>query len=77
MRRESERQPIAESMTKKVLFVCMGNVCRSAAGEAVMRRFAEGFGVDVEVDSAATHNHHEGEPADPRMARAAEARDTS
>ncbi len=61
-------------MTKKVLFVCMGNICRSPAGEAVMQRFAEEFDVDVEVDSAGTHDYHVGEPADPRMAMAAEAR---
>ena len=35
---------------KRVLFVCMGNICRSPAGEAVMQRFAEEFGVDVDVD---------------------------
>jgi len=61
-------------MIKKVLFVCMGNICRSPAGEAVMRRFAEEFGVDVEVDSGGTHGYHVGEPADPRMQAAAEVR---
>ena len=61
-------------MTKKVLFVCMGNICRSPAAEAVMQRFAEEFGVDVEVDSAGTHDYHVGEPADQRMQSAAEAR---
>lgn len=61
-------------MTKRVLFVCMGNICRSPAGEAVMQRFAEEFRVDVEVDSAGTHDYHVGEPADPRMLAAAEAR---
>jgi protein-tyrosine phosphatase len=61
-------------MTKKVLFVCMGNICRSPAGEAVMRRFAEEFRVDVEVDSAGTHDYHIGKPADPRMKLAAESR---
>lgn len=61
-------------MTKKVLFVCMGNICRSPAGEAVMRRFAEEFGVDVEIDSAGTHGYHVGESADRRMMAAAEAR---
>lgn len=61
-------------MTKKVLFVCMGNICRSPAGEAVMQRFAEEFRVDVDVDSAGTHDYHVGEPADARMNAAAEAR---
>ncbi|QDV63404.1 low molecular weight protein-tyrosine-phosphatase [Crateriforma conspicua] len=61
-------------MTKRVLFVCMGNICRSPAGEAVMKRFAEEFGLDVEIDSAGTHDYHVGKPADPRMMAAAEAR---
>ncbi|MCG8649783.1 MAG: protein tyrosine phosphatase, partial [Pirellulales bacterium] len=61
-------------MTKRVLFVCMGNICRSPAGEAVMQRFAEEFRVDVHVDSAGTHGYHVGDPPDPRMKDAAEAR---
>ncbi len=61
-------------MTKKVLFVCMGNICRSPAGEAVMRRFAEEFRVDVDIDSAGTHGYHVGEPPDHRMRAAAEMR---
>ncbi len=61
-------------MTKRVLFVCMGNICRSPAGEAVMARFAEEFRVDVDVDSAGTHGYHVGEPADKRMQAAAELR---
>lgn len=60
--------------TKRVLFVCMGNICRSPAGEAVMNRFAEEFGVDVEIQSAGTHGYHVGERADPRMRTAAEDR---
>ncbi|MEO1618173.1 MAG: low molecular weight protein-tyrosine-phosphatase [Planctomycetota bacterium] len=59
---------------KRILFVCMGNICRSPAGEAVMQRFAEEFDVDVDVDSAGTHGYHEGELADARMRTAAEAR---
>lgn len=39
-----------------------------------MQRFAEEFGIDVEVDSAGTHGYHVGEAADPRMQAAAEAR---
>ena len=61
-------------MTKRVLFVCMGNICRSPAAEAVMLRFAEEFDVDVDVHSAGTHDHHVGERADSRMLAAAEAR---
>ncbi|MGB7343096.1 MAG: low molecular weight protein-tyrosine-phosphatase [Pirellulaceae bacterium] len=61
-------------MTKRVLFVCMGNICRSPAGEAVMKRFAQEFGADVEVESAGTHDYHVGKKADARMMAAAEAR---
>ncbi|MDM4014420.1 low molecular weight protein-tyrosine-phosphatase [Roseiconus lacunae] len=61
-------------MSKSVLFVCMGNICRSPAAEAVMKRFAEEFGADVSVDSAGTHGYHVGERADARMRAAAETR---
>ncbi len=61
-------------MAKRVLFVCMGNICRSPAGEAVMRRFAEEFRVPVEVESAGTHGYHIGERPDQRMRTAAESR---
>lgn len=61
-------------MSKRVLFVCMGNICRSPAGEAVMKRFAEEFRVPVDVDSAGTHAYHVGERADSRMRDAAETR---
>ena len=61
-------------MSKRVLFVCMGNICRSPAGEAVMKRFAEEFRVPVDVDSAGTHAYHVGEKADSRMRAAAESR---
>ena len=62
------------TMSKRVLFVCMGNICRSPAAEAVMKRFAEEFGLDVDVDSAGTHDYHIGKRADARMLKAAEAR---
>ena len=61
-------------MAKRVLFVCMGNICRSAAAEAVLKRYAEEFEVDVAVDSAGTHGYHVGERADARMRAAAESR---
>jgi protein-tyrosine phosphatase len=61
-------------MTKRVLFVCMGNICRSPAGQAVMQRFAEEYRLDVEIDSAGTHRHHIGEPVDVRMREAAASR---
>lgn len=60
----------------RVLFVCLGNICRSPSAEAVFRTcLAEsGFDDRVEVDSAGTIGYHAGEPADPRMQQAASAR---
>ncbi len=60
-------------MTTSVLFVCMGNICRSPLAEAAFRAEAERRGLDVMVDSAGTGGWHAGEPPD-RRARAAAAR---
>jgi len=49
-----------------VLFVCLGNICRSPLAEAAFRRAAEEAGLAVEIDSAGTANYHVGEPPDPR-----------
>lgn len=52
----------------KVLFVCMGNICRSPMAEGVFRRMLEGVGLveQVYVDSAGTHSYHIGAPPDSR-----------
>jgi len=52
----------------KVLFVCMGNICRSPTAEAVFRRRVQDAGLAdrVFVDSAGTHAYHVGEPPDRR-----------
>lgn len=59
----------------KVLFVCMGNICRSPTAEGVFRQLAEaaGLGGAIAIDSAGTHGYHVGEPPD-RRAQAAAAR---
>jgi protein-tyrosine phosphatase len=57
----------------RVLFVCLGNICRSPTAEATMRRLVAEAGLegDVEVDSAGTGSWHLGEPPDERAAQAA------
>ena len=59
----------------RILFVCLGNICRSPTAEAVLRALAarELPELGLEVDSAGTAGYHIGEPPDPRM-RAAAAR---
>lgn len=54
-----------------VLFVCMGNICRSPSGEAVMNKLVKRANLENEIicDSAGTIAFHEGEPADARMKR--------
>ncbi len=60
----------------KVLFVCMGNICRSPTAEGVLRHFLKKHKLDgrVEVDSAGTHGYHVGEAPDARTQRAAASR---
>lgn len=52
----------------RVLFVCMGNICRSPMAEGILRRKLRERGLEkqFEVDSCGTGGWHEGEPADPR-----------
>lgn len=52
----------------RVLFVCMGNICRSPVAEGVFRRMLEGAGLDnkIYVDLAGTHSYHVGAPPDAR-----------
>ncbi|WP_396592886.1 low molecular weight protein-tyrosine-phosphatase [Brevundimonas sp. R86498] len=56
-----------------VLFVCLGNICRSPLAEAALRAEAERLRLDLVVEFAGTGNWHIGEPPDPR-ARAVAAR---
>ena len=60
----------------RLLFVCMGNICRSPTAEGVMRALLREQGLEdvVEVDSAGTGDWHVGEPPDARASAAARAR---
>ena len=58
-------------MKSSVLFVCLGNICRSPLAEAAFRREAERLGLEVEIDSAGTGDWHIGYPPDPRAAAVA------
>jgi protein-tyrosine phosphatase len=49
-----------------VLFVCLGNICRSPLAEAAFREEASRIGLDVEIDSAGIGDWHTGEAPDPR-----------
>jgi protein-tyrosine phosphatase len=62
--------------TTRVLFVCMGNICRSPTAQGVFRHLVAEAGLDdaIEVDSAGTHAYHVNEPPDRRAQAAAERR---
>ncbi|MBS1269282.1 MAG: Low molecular weight protein-tyrosine-phosphatase YfkJ [Gammaproteobacteria bacterium] len=60
-------------MQVKVLFVCLGNICRSPTAEGVFRKLLEREELEsrVHVDSAGTHAYHVGAPPDQRAREAA------
>jgi protein-tyrosine phosphatase len=60
----------------RILFVCMGNICRSPTAEGVMRHLLAERGLEdeIEVESAGTGGWHAGSPPDARSTRAAAAR---
>jgi low molecular weight protein-tyrosine phosphatase len=60
----------------RILFVCMGNICRSPSAEGVFRNLlaARAPQLTVEIDSAGTHDYHVGEPPDDRAIAAARRR---
>ena len=53
----------------KILFVCLGNICRSSSAEEIMRTFVarQGLTTQIEVDSAGILSYHQGELPDERM----------
>lgn len=50
----------------RILFVCLGNICRSPLGEGILRRMAQERGIEIEVDSAGTGDYHIGDLPDHR-----------
>jgi len=55
----------------KVLFVCLGNICRSAMAQGILETKSKQFGLNLIVDSAGTSNYHIGEAPDKRMQKKA------
>lgn len=61
---------------KKVLFVCLGNICRSPLADGILRRKIAERGLKIEVDSAGTAAYHIGHAPDSRMVATAKNRGT-
>lgn len=74
--RGAEAKDTESRAARRVLFVCMGNICRSPTAEGVFRKLLveRAPDLDVDIDSAGTHGYHHGAPPDPRACRAAERR---
>jgi protein-tyrosine phosphatase len=64
----AKKEPISLAMSTRVLFVCMGNICRSPMAEGVFRHQIRQAGLEdvVTVASAGTHSFHVGEAPDKR-----------
>jgi len=58
-------------MNQSVLFVCLGNICRSPLAEAALRRECDRSGMNIVIDSAGTGDWHVGQPPDERAQAAA------
>lgn len=76
---ESEPTPVARVTSPpqmSILFVCMGNICRSPTAEGVFRKTLDEKAPElrIAIDSAGTHAYHVTEPPDARARRAAERR---
>jgi protein-tyrosine phosphatase len=56
---------------QSILFVCLGNICRSPAAEGIMRKLAQQAGLALRLDSAGTGGWHQGEPPYAPMVAAA------
>lgn len=64
-----EKKDLASSKKHRILFVCLGNICRSSSAEGVMKHLVEEAGRADEfvIDSAGILSYHQGELPDPRM----------
>jgi protein-tyrosine phosphatase len=64
----AKKEPVSLAMNTRVLFVCMGNICRSPMAEGVFRHLVRQAGLEdvVRVASAGTHGFHAGEAPDKR-----------
>jgi protein-tyrosine phosphatase len=64
----AKREPISLAMSTRVLFVCMGNICRSPMAQGIFRQMVRQAGLEdvVKVASAGTHAFHAGEAPDSR-----------
>lgn len=62
----------ARGWPARILFVCLGNICRSPLAEGAMRAAATSAALPVEIDSAGTGDWHIGRPPDPRAIAVAE-----
>jgi len=73
---EDGRARYTSTAMKRILFVCLGNICRSPTAEGVFAAYVaeNGLADEVEIDSAGTSAWHLGERADPRMREAASGR---
>ncbi|MEJ2693241.1 MAG: low molecular weight phosphotyrosine protein phosphatase [Candidatus Thiodiazotropha sp.] len=65
---------MSSNKVPSILVVCMGNICRSPTGEAILRAKAQQLGIPVRIDSAGTIGYHQGNPPDRRAKAAGEAR---
>jgi len=67
---------LSSKIPTKILFICMGNICRSPSAEAVMQALVKQKGLESKIscDSAGTIDYHRGKPADARMQKHARLR---
>ena len=66
--------PVTARFPRRVLIVCMGNICRSPTAEAVLRSRLQEAGLQIQVDSAGTEDYHVGASPDSRSIQHAQRR---